>query len=112
MKLSPLPLAAALCVVALGSPALAQSEASRVVEFNRSALDSAAGQAAIERQIRTAARAVCQVQGQRELARIQQTRACYQNAVEDGLRQLGAHTEAKLNTRFASRQQTRSGQDS
>lgn len=112
MKLSPLPLAAALCAVALGSPALAQSEASRVVEFNRSALDSAAGQATIQRQIRTAARTVCQVQGQRELARMQQARACYNETVEQAMRELDARAEARLNTRLASRQQTRSGQGS
>lgn len=112
MKLSPLPLAAALCAVALGSPALAQDEASRVVEFERSALETAAGQAAIERQIRTAARSVCQVHSQRELARIQQARACYENAVEQGMRQLDARVEARLNTRLASRRETRSGQDS
>lgn len=102
MKFSPLPLAAAaLSALALATPALAQHETSRVVEFERSALDSANGQATIERQIHDAARSICQVRGQREVVQIQRARACYDEAVEQGMRQLEARVEARLNTRLA-----------
>lgn len=107
MKFSSLPLAAALCVVALGSPAFAQHETSRVIQFERSALETAHGQASIERQIHNAARSLCQVRGQRETAQIQRARACYDEAVEQGMRELDARVEARLNTRLATPRDSR-----
>lgn len=102
MKFSPLPLAAAaLSALALTTPALAQHETSRVVEFERSALESERGQAAIERQIHDAARSICDVRGQREAAQLQRARACYDAAVEQAMRDLDARVEARLNTRLA-----------
>ncbi|MCC5982184.1 MAG: UrcA family protein [Oceanicaulis sp.] len=113
MKFSPLPIAAAaLSALALASPSLAQEEASRTVTFNHGALETSDGRAAIERQIRNAAQDVCQTRGLREVSQIQLARACYNEAVEQAMRELDVRAEARLNTRLANRQQARTSEGS